>query len=528
VKNSFYLVTPEQKNNEEWLASYEKEAINEWLSSLPITSPGFATQLFCNFVKQFNATEMPVQQRVETAELLRPYFLKLKQSLYPLLSRFGFPKGEGDQKIFSLLISLERNFTISYWLIVEELTYRGVNWLQGKTTALAIQRTIKGLSGIIVSYQMMYLPAPDWVWLDLHSLYKLSLKTKKESTKVPDETNASGKGLSPEESYIQILLFSLTQPNGLMQREIDQVYKLINSVSRLVKIVKKPVKDQEAQCVISIDEDRQPFLTASDSLRNVPTFFLNFSPLYKALNSPNKFSSLEQPRFEALGFAKKMSKKMPRELFEYTTNQWKYTPRSHRPLFTDRLDRHVTIGLTHTYLLQTLPEENASREVLAQSFSECELSTSRLNEGVLSVGSLVSYKKAESKEDSLHLGIVKKITIPKLRSDVIFELTLLSQQAHAVDYLNDDENSKNGPQKALFYRKKNKSKSKSYILIEFYTFDNGDTIRLFIDDKDLRVTLENKKCVGLGYWQFECRYVEKKKSYQKQSKTKLIFNYLFK
>jgi Fe-S-cluster-containing dehydrogenase component len=42
------------------------------------------------------------------------------------------------------------------------------------------------------------------------------------------------------------------------------------------------------------------------------------------------------------------------------------------------------------------------------------------------------------------------------------------------------------------------------------------------------VTLENKKCVGLGYWQFECRYGEKKKSYQKQSKTKLIFNYLFK
>ena len=528
MKNSFYLVTPEQQSNAELLAFYEKEAVTEWLLSLPTTSPVFAAQLLCNFIKKFNATEMPVQQRLDIAELLRPHFIKLKQSLYVLLSRFGFPKSESDQKAFALLISLEKNFTVAYWLMVGELTRRRVSWAQGKNVALALQRTIKGLSGIVVSHYMMYLPVPDWVWFDLHSLYKLSLTLKKSSIKVVDETSLSSKGLCPEEAYIQILLFSLTQPNGLMQREVDQVNHLINTLSRWVKVSKGPIKDQDIQCIIFIDEDKAPFLIPSyTSRRSVPTFFLNFTQLYKVLNQFDKLSDPQQFRFEALGFAKRRSEKMSRELLNYIINQWNNTPEENPSLFSDRLDRVITVGLTHTYLSQT-SDDNIKKGVLTTSFSERALVSSSLTEGLISIGSLVGFTKTDSPKDKPYLGIVKKITMPKLRGEIIFELTLLSRQAYAVNYVNESSSVKSEGQKALLYRKKNKSKEKTYILIEFYTYNTGDVIRLFFDDKDFNVVLGSKKCVGLGYWQFECRRVEKKKNYQKQRKTKLILNYIFK
>lgn len=528
MKNSFYLVTPEQTNNEESLAFYEKEALSEWLSSLPTTSPSVAAQLFCDFVKQFNTIEMSAQQRLDVAEQLRPCFLKLKQSLYPTLNLSGFPKGEADKKTFTLLISLEKNLTIAYWLAVGELTHRGVNWLQGKSAALAIQRSIKGLSGIIISHHAMYLPTPDWVWLDLHSLYKLSLKIKKESTKISDETSHAGKGISSEESYIQILLFSLANPNGLMQKEVSQVYDLIISVSQLVKISQKPVDNQEAQCVISIDEDRQPFLTPSNNSRNVPTFFLNLSQLHKILGHPNKLSNRQLSRFEVLRPAKNLPEKMSWELLKYTINLWTNISTDAPPLFADRLDRHITIGLTNTHLSQSSLHTNTEEEIFAKSFSEQELATSHLREGILSIGSLVSYKKPDASKSECHLGIVKKITVPKLKGDIVFELSRLSQQVHAVTYSNINSSPQDEPNKALLYRKKSKSKTKTYILIEFYTYDNGDIIHLFFGKKDFNVVLGSKKCVGPGYWQFECRRVEKNKSRPKQTKINLILNYLFK
>lgn len=509
MKNSFYLVTPEQKENKELITSFEKTAVNQWISLLPAKNKIETAQLFYDFVEKFNTVEMPVLHRIDIAEILRHRFLKIKKSLWPRLIKSGFPKGESEKEIFDLLVSIEKKLTISYWVAVQELTHRNVSWLQRKNAALAIQRTIKGLSGIVVSYYTMLLPIPDWIWIDLHSLYKLSVKNKKQNSKVADETNFLGKGTSPKECYIQILLFSLSSPSGLMQKEIQIVIDLITKVSKYVSIDSLPVSSQKIQCVVLVDEDSSPFFSTDDNKIDAPKFYLNLTKLQNALNQSDKYSSEQLTRYGKID-----NLTMSSDLLNYITQQLEGTEIKRDLLFTDRLDRYISVGLDATYSLQTLSEKSKETELLAKSFSEKELSCQFPKDGALSIGSLVSYRQTKESNHKRCLGIVKKIIQSKKNETTVFELTQLSQQAIAVSYLNIDTILTNKHQKALLYRVKNKSKERTYILIDSAIYNDGDILRMFMNKKNFPIVLGDKKNIGAGYWQFECRRIEEKQVYQ--------------
>ncbi len=180
MKNSFFLVIPKQKNDPERLATFSDAALSQWVSELPTANPGLATRLFKEMLSELISLEMTSAKRMSALELLKPNFLIIEEFLRSRLTKSGFPKGESERKVFAILVDFERQLTIGYWSIVRDLTRRDVGWLQGKSIALAIQRTIEGLSSIIITHYMMSSQIPDWIWIDLHSLYKLSVKLGKD------------------------------------------------------------------------------------------------------------------------------------------------------------------------------------------------------------------------------------------------------------------------------------------------------------------------------------------------------------
>ncbi len=523
MKNSFFLVIPSQQKNPDLLASYNKVVVNQWVSELPTANPGLATRLFYDFIEGINTVEMPPQQRLEVLEILRPHYLSIEDYLRSRLIRSGFPKGKNEQKILDLVVSIEKHFTIGYWMVVRELTRRDVGWFQGKNTALAIQRTIKGLSGIVVTHYMMFLPVPDWVWIDLHSLYKLSVKTKKEATKVVDETNFPGKTSTSEDSYKQVLMLSITDPSGLMQKEVRQVYDFIGKISHNIEIESQPVSGQDIQCIVLMDEDTHPYFDIAGNQADTAMMYLNLLKLYKVLQQKNKFSSKDEARFSSMHLLRNVSEKLPAGLFDYILQCWKGVELKGASIFSDRLGRYIAIGLNATHSLQHSLEASpdSTFEILAESFSERELSCEFEKEGVLSIGSMVSFRKTNEQESKRFLGIVKKITMPKQDGHIIFELAALTPLSYAITYLNMDVEPESEQHKALLYAVKIETVEKSFIIIESFMHKDGDVIRVFMNDKDFPVILGNRKNIGLGYWQFECRKIEEKQvAHQSQSKKK--------
>ncbi len=515
MKNSFFLVIPAQQQSLELLVPYEKETVIQWIKELPTANPSLSTRLFYDYIDGLNKVVMPAQQRLDILELLRPSLLLIEESLRSRLLVSGFPKGENEQKIFNILGVIERNFTTGYWVVIRELTKRNTSWFKARNLALAIQRAIKGLSEIVVTHYIMCRAVPDWVWIDLHSLYKLSVKAKKETTKVPDASRSFNKVSTAEECYKQVLLLSLAGPAGLMQKEITRVYHFIANICQYIQIEQTPIVEQKEQCIILMDEDSKPFWQKSGNQEDSAIKYLNFLSLYHKLQQSKQFINDDEARFSSLHKQKNTAEKISRNLFIYVQQCWKGETNTGGGFFVDRLDRYIAIGLDATHALQTQSkntgegEDEEAFEFLAESFSDKELACSFDAKGVLSIGSLVSFRKTNEPESRRVLSIVKRITIPKQNEKIIFELAAISPISYAVSYtsldLEDDVH-----HKALLYGVKDKSGERSYIIVESFMHKNEDGLRLFMSGRNFPIVLGNRKNIGLGYWQFECRQIEEK------------------
>ena len=528
MKNSFYLIIPSQRKNGEALRAYEKKAIDQWLLDLPVANAGLAMRMFYDFLEELNSLEASVSLRLEALEVLRPYFFGLKDVLRSRIVASGVPKSESVQKVFDLLVSIERNFTIGYFIVVRELTGKSVGWFQGKSATLAIHRVIKGLSAIIETYSVMFLPVPDWVWFDLHSLYAVSLKIKKQTTKIPDEFSVSGKGSTIEESYKQVLLLSLAEPSGLMPREVHQVYDFIESVSQFVELVDKPVANQKVQCVVLMDGDNKPYFCKKVGQDEMDVKYLDLNKLYNRFHQSEKYSSPEVARFSTFDFATKSSEKLSASLYEYLVKRWLGYKLQGSEVFPDRLDRYITIGLAATHSSLKMDEgddedeQNEKLEILAETTSASGLTCHFEKEGGLSIGSLISFRKNDKKKNTHPLAIVVKIALPKLNGQIRFEVKALTAQSHAIGYSKVNTDGSEAPNKALLYS----SKGKSYILMDSYIHKDGDMLKMHRCDGDYEIILWERKNVGLGYWQFECRIMDEQQRNVSQSTSKKGYDFI--
>ncbi|WP_019864783.1 hypothetical protein [Methylovulum miyakonense] len=515
MRHSFFLVIPKQRNDPQRLKEFDEKILEQWVSELPIANPLLASRLVYDYITELNGIKTPVQLRLDTLEKLRPSFLAIEEYLRSRLVKTDFPKEESEKKAFRFLVALEKEFTLSYWIALKELNSHSVSWFQGKNISLSIHRCLKGLSQIIKSHFIMGMAIPDWIWLDLHSLYKLSLKLKKQTAQIAlnDAVNPTSKTSSPEGCYIETLLLMLADTKGLMQREIKWVNSFIQTLSPHVVFKNHPILGQQTQCIVLLDEDKPPFFQLSDDIQSESIrLFIDFTTLYQIIDAKKASVNVPESRYTASNLVGNANEKLTVELLDYLKKRWSGIPLESTPLFGDRLDRYIAIGLTATYKLQKALDiaEEDDLEYIAQSVSNRLLSCIFKKQGILSVGSLVSFRKAGTPANKRSLGIVDKLVVEKENGKVSFGLSLLTPHALAVNYFQLNTGANEAFKKALFYQVKDQE-SKSYLITDTFFLKTGDMIRLFIEHEEFNITLKNKKNIGLGYWRFECMKTPEKK-----------------
>jgi hypothetical protein len=240
--------------------------------------------------------------------------------------------------------------------------------------------------------------------------------------------------------------------------------------------------------------------------------YLDFSKLFKAFKQKGKLINAAEARFSSMHVLNNNIEKPSAELLDYLEQRWMGVDLQGIPFFSDRADRYIAVGLESTHELQNALEPGGEKdlEFLVQSASDRLLSGVFTKTGVLSVGSLVSFRKADSPEHKRSLGIVNKVVVDKQSGRINFGMQLLAHQSIAVTYVQLDEAGKDAPQKGLFYSAKELENEKNYIITDTFMLKDSDIIRIFMSNEDFPVALSNRKNVGLGYWQFECRRVAEK------------------
>jgi cyclic-di-GMP-binding protein len=512
VKNSFFLVIPAQETRPERLKLFEPKALEQWLFELPTANPSLATRLIQDFITDFNALKMPFQLRLDALELMRPKVLIMQDYLRSRLIRTAFPKEDNDFKIHQVLTSIEREFTIGYWIVLKELTHRQVSWFQGKSLALALQRCIKGLSSVVVSHFIMGLPIPDWVWIDLHSLFKLSVKSKKDNVKVPDLTNHINKASTPEECYRQVLLLCLSRPTGLLQKEISLVYGFIESLFPFFNLSTQAVPGQIMQYAIMTDEDKPPFAQSEmKAARDSASLYLDFTRLYKALEKKDKFISLTETRFTSMHVLKSHEEKPTVELLDYLEQRWSGIDLQKEAVFGDRLDRYLAIGIASAHSLQNQGSSQSQidpeQEMLVHSESDRLLFCVFSKTGILSVGNLVSFRKADQSDQKRSLAVVNELIVTKQSGKISFGVSLITTRYHAVYYTMSNASDSDSTNKGLFYNADDQFEEASFLVVDNFMLKEGDLIKMLMNQENIYLILKDRKNVGLGYWQFECQRI---------------------
>lgn len=516
LKNSFYLVIPQQQSDAERLKELAPKALEQWIAELPIANMELSARLLQDFIQSLNAIKIPAQLRLEAMESLRRSLIVIEDYLRSQLLKSGFPKSEADKSVLTLLVALEREFTIGYWIVFKEYSVQVAGWFQGQNVALSVQRCVKGLGSIVISHFIMGMPVPDWVWLDLHSLYKLSVKIKKDTVKAPNDAGEYHKSSSTRDCYLQALLISLAEPTGLVPSELLLVYRFIETILPLVEIKNKPITGAFSNCVILADEDKPPFFLAPDAALDSDStlLYLEFAKLYQAFMDGLIAVNDVDARFTSLSAVKDGLEKPSSELLEYLMQRWQGLEIESAPLFEDRLDRFVAVGLTATFNLRKMTDTTPARnlEVLAQTASEKMLSCVFRKPGILSVGSLVSFRKADAPKGKRILAVVDKLIIGKESGRINFGVQFLAGQYAAINYLPLDADDINAAKRALFYSSHDKE-AKSYIIIDTLVLKEGDMIWVFLSQERAKIVLTNRKNIGLGYWRFECKKIAEKNAH---------------
>ncbi|VAW60274.1 DnaK-related protein [hydrothermal vent metagenome] len=242
--------------------------VKKWLTSLKRANMGdFARQIY-NGLLILNRQAMPPKYRIENMETLREPTRYIFNQLHKHFVNRTLPLPEKSLKITHLNQALLNEMAMGYKVLIFEAS-NNLAKVDAKTTFLACERALHYYSELLLRSSQIYTELPKGMWWDIHRIYGYA-ELKKFHQKSINDPELSVKGISPEDYYKQILLFSLARPNALRQSDAERLFKSLNEWAKLTKISSKTPKNKLNRYFISkLDGDLPPNCVSENDLKNL-------------------------------------------------------------------------------------------------------------------------------------------------------------------------------------------------------------------------------------------------------------------
>lgn len=511
MKNLYFLSIPEREKNSEHAQVFDSKTLKQWVAALPTANYGMTTRLFHDHILLMNKTELDIAVVMESLDLIYPTFLNIHEFLLTKIVGKGFPLSSDAQKVGQLAEIVTKDFFTAHWIVLQcLLNARSSNWRQNKAIPIYIERLIRGLSQILIIRFLLHTPTPDWLWLDLHTLYRLAKEKNKENIKIKENSKIYGKASTIKTAYKQILLIYLADPFGMMQREILEVYGATNEWEALTDLNFAQTTEQTNCCVIYLDEDKPPvwekgsFAAEASESRY---YLFSLDALIQKLSDLKQRVEPALGRFD-LAQTSLENPLISNSLLQYLCNRWSGVAQEKHNLYEDKKPRLLSIGLKAIHQ-QLNPPTNPEEKILADwlvtigedQSMRCEFDQS----GQLFIGSLVSSKRVDIENAKRLLGVVRRIWMERMDGAVHFEIHVLTTQVIAAGIQPIKAKADfQVYQRALLFFTENESQQKGNVILESQKLKNGSKVQLLMQSDSATVALDNRRGVGLGYAQFEC------------------------
>ncbi len=239
-------------------AELQPPKVQKWLEELPLLNVAETSRKLLSTLSMHNRVEFDHGLRLQLLELFRYPVNQISLELTKQYIGLPLPLSEKHKAIAELNRQLQMEMAHGYKRIVLE-TASGPADHDKKPIdqALAIQRAMRHLTGVLaVSYQC-YSPWPPGTWKEIHALYTHAENLGRAQAEVEDPLIKAVARCSVEHAYKQALLLGLSDPYHLPLRMIDRIHHYLDRWAPLAQLTQvTQAYNPTCQFLIDPDSDR--------------------------------------------------------------------------------------------------------------------------------------------------------------------------------------------------------------------------------------------------------------------------------
>lgn len=257
----------------------------KWVKNLPTSNFGKMTKKLYFCMRELNGSQIPPNQRIEVAEVIRPYSEMALDNLKKHLTARSFPLPDRSKKIFDLNQALLLEMAGAYQLAALDMLTKGN--LQIKLLLVSIGRSLNYMGRVLIDTYSVYIKPKDALWRDIHHLYLLACENKIETQAIPEKIQSSYSCKTIEDYYKHISLLALARPNTIRLGEVSRLNRFFQQVLADITMHTDPsIPKGEFAHIAMLNSDEPPSLMPVEELLNSPTIrIFNVDRTLKSLRS---------------------------------------------------------------------------------------------------------------------------------------------------------------------------------------------------------------------------------------------------
>ncbi|NNJ95110.1 MAG: hypothetical protein HKP57_10230 [Halobacteria archaeon] len=325
------------------------DVLRDWVERLPLLNTEKTRQLLVDALERINRLDMSPDDRNESLEILTTSVMCVVDALKKEFLGKPMPLDEKHSRQAEQALDLCNRMATGYRIMADDL---GQDEAQNRQLGIAIHRSLRYLSEILLGHYQIYRQYPEGLWRSIHALYALAEECGINRLSITDTTLPTSESSNIETIYKQILLLSLACPYRLRQKEIHFAYNALIDWASFCRLSQPGTRMETGLFSVNIHSDDPP---AYRNLHTVEDSDIHHSRILDASAIAHRLrAALENESRNQTGFGN-------RDTLQQLILAWGAMPKRRFPRHrsTDTLPVKLVVGLNTIHRLVSGPQTQA-------------------------------------------------------------------------------------------------------------------------------------------------------------------------
>lgn len=247
------LKTPTQYEIDDPEVETRPAELKRWIDGLPYADTNTVIEEITKALNGLNKQKIPAQIRLTLLDIYNHpvnFVLKALEDDYLRPNRRATNRKDVRDNIARNLLN---TLALGYKMAVIDALNQKKLWGQEKLVTLAIQRSIRSLSQLVIVHFLTYTEITSGIWNEIYQLYSYAEENKLADIIVKEVNDHE---ISPAVCFKQILLTGLIGAYGLRPAEIMSVYRYLENHAKIIRLgAVKKVPDPYGHFVVNLRSD---------------------------------------------------------------------------------------------------------------------------------------------------------------------------------------------------------------------------------------------------------------------------------